>query len=65
MKAGKYTTEFWLAMLAQVLSFLMTLGILNADSAAELQDLVAPAITSAAGIVSYIWSRTRVKQSQQ
>lgn len=72
VKPGIKTTEFWLTLTAQLIPLLVIFGVLNSDEASDLSEAVAQLITaigavvaSAAPIVAYIQSRTRVKSGQE
>jgi hypothetical protein len=67
MKSGWRTTEFWTAISATIIGILITLGIVGPESQQELSALVEKAsggIISLVSIVSYIWSRTKVKRRE-
>ena len=63
-KAGYKTTEFWFAIVAQIIALLIAAGVVGADDATRLQgsaEAVAVLLANLAPFALYIWSRTRVK----
>lgn len=64
MKPGWKTTEFWLAALAQLLPFLVALGVVPAADAQSISASVASVVSgvvAAIGLVSYIIQRFKLK----
>ena len=59
IKEGKYTSEFWLTLLAQVLGSLVASGMLPQSHWASQIAGVLLMVLSAAG---YTWSRTALKK---
>lgn len=75
MTRGIYTTEFWLTVVAAVITVLVSAGVLSAEEGQQLTGATAQVIQAVAhlmtvlapflGAAVYTWSRTRVKQSQK
>ena len=72
MKPGYKTTEFWLAVLAQLVPLLVLVGVLAADEAQALIDTgeravaaVAALLAAAWPIVKYIEGRAKVKAGKE
>ncbi|OAI46871.1 hypothetical protein AYO44_10470 [Planctomycetaceae bacterium SCGC AG-212-F19] len=68
MKPGWQTSEFWIALIGQVLAVLALTGAIRADDRAPLESALAGAVTAVFAIVSsasivvrYIRSRTELK----
>jgi hypothetical protein len=70
-KPGWKTTEFWIVVVAAVLSVAVAGGYVTPDQAVGIKDAVAQTIdavtdlvgvlTPLVGLVTYVWSRTKVK----
>jgi len=70
-KPGYKTTEFWLVVVASVLSVAVAAGVLTGEQAQQITDNtaqvfdalagLAAALTPLVGTAMYVWSRTRVK----
>jgi len=65
MKQGWKTTEFWVTSCTAIIGFLVVFGLITPD----IQDIVTANLEKIAGgiiaiisVVSYIWSRTKVKE---
>lgn len=72
MKAGYKTTEFWLALGAQVIAVLVVLGFLSAGEATGANETWKQAIESGAALIGaaltawkYIEARARVKAASK
>ncbi len=73
MKAGWKTTEFWTVVVSSVLAVAVAAGYLTGDQATEISSGVVDVINAVTkligvlapvvGVVTYVWSRTRVKTS--
>lgn len=71
MKSGIKTTEFWMVIVASLLAVVTAAGILTPTEATEIENATASVINSVTelvtaltpliGVVSYVWSRTKVK----
>lgn len=71
MKPGWKTTEFWVVVVAAVLSVAVAAGVVTPEQATGIKDAVAQTIDAVAnlvsvltplvGLVAYVWSRTKVK----
>jgi len=71
MKPGYKTTEFWLALLAQLLPLLVLTGILSPDevsaietSTLEVVKVVGSLIVAVIPLWRYIDSRAKIKSSK-
>lgn len=71
-KPGYQTTEFWLAVTAQLVPILVLIGVLSQEQAADLlkstETLIAVAgvfIAALWPIVEYIKGRAKVKEAAQ
>lgn len=69
-KPGYLTTEFWLAVVAQIVPILVTIGVLTAGQgqtlASSAGNLLAAAVVFAAAVwpvVEYVKSRAKVKEA--
>ena len=70
-KPGYLTTEFWLVMVAALLSVAVAGGYLAPEQSSQIGDAVAQAINAISNLVSvltplisivvYVWSRTKIK----
>src|SRR5262245_5443831 len=70
MRPGWQTSEFWIALVSQVLSLLVIAGYLSASDRSTLEGALGTGITSAfaflssaAIVIRYIQSRTTLKQN--
>lgn len=70
MKSGVRTTEFWIALAAQIIPVLVIVGLLTADEAVTINETIVEAIkavfalAASLGIIwKYIDSRTRIKEA--
>ena len=68
LKPGIKTSEFWIVIVTQLLSFLVLLGILNSEDQTLLMNSAAEIITGISSVVAngiivckYIQSRTDIK----
>lgn len=59
MKPGYKTSEFWLALISQVLAVLVTVGVLRPGDQAELGQCLSAAITA---IFALLTSSVQMKQ---
>lgn len=71
VKPGIASTEFWMAMIPQVLTVLVLLGVVNVGDAAMLGDAagklvasVVALVASALVIITYIRGRVAVKTAE-
>lgn len=69
-KPGVKTTEFWIAVLAQLIPLLVMFGVLTADEGSVLADAVSRAVAAVVALIAAVWpiveyikSRTAVKQA--
>ena len=67
-KPGIKTTEFWIAVIAQLIPLLVMFGVLTADEGSALADAVSKAVAAVVALVAAVWpivayikSRTAVK----
>ena len=70
MKAGMWTTEFWLTLISQVLGLLAVLGIIQASEIGTLEDALGKCVTAvflfltnAWIVVNYIKGRVMLKNN--
>jgi hypothetical protein len=71
MKTGIKTTEFWLVVVSSIVAVLVAAGVIDPTQGADLETAVGEVInavinlvavlTPLVGVVSYVWSRTKVK----
>lgn len=67
-KPGVYTSEFWTALIAQVLPLLVTTGVIGPSDVSTLEGALTRIVTASAAmlgaawvVVSYIKGRVEVK----
>ena len=61
IKSGWKTTEFWMALGANLLMVLFATGTIGPGEADQLSDLLGPFVGGVLPVVLYIWSRGKVK----
>lgn len=67
-KAGVRTSEFWVTITTVIASVLATSGVITQDQASETTKnvtAIVSGVVAAASVVSYIWSRVKVKLGKQ
>ncbi len=60
-KSGVKTSEFYVVLAGIAASVLMATNVIGPDEEQAWQGLIAELLPGAAGIVMYVWSRTRIK----
>lgn len=70
-KPGWKTSEFWVVVVAALLSVAVALGLVTPAESVEIENAVSAvidsitqlvsALTPLIGVVAYVWSRTKVK----
>ena len=70
MKTGWKTTEFWMALISQVIALLVLLGVIARGEASNLEAAVSNVMQATFALVAnaivvwqYIRSRTAIKQA--
>jgi hypothetical protein len=71
MKPGYKTSEFWIALVAQIIPFMILFGVVTADEAETVNESITQLIAaifaaaaSIAPIVAYIQGRAKVKANE-
>jgi len=68
MKSGWRTTEFWTSVGTSIVGILVVLGWITPDFQQDMPGLIEKltgGVISIVSVVSYIWSRTKVKSSNK
>jgi len=67
MKTGWKTTEFWVAIGSTVAGMLVVLGVITPDLQGDITgnlEKLSGGVISVISVVSYIWSRTKIKRKE-
>lgn len=68
MKSGWKTSEFWVSIGASLLGIMVVMGWITTDVQSELLvaiEKIAGGVIAAVAAISYIFSRTKVKASDE